>query len=129
MALFRERCLTWKALWTDGASCPTVPDDADPSRRVVPLAEKSLFRLTAELKNLLHRDRLLRTKNAKQVLAEKAAPERRQDEEAIPEGKNAVGTSWKDRATEFLPISPERKNANRLSAASKKGHTNGEPIQ
>ena len=129
MAIFSERSLTWKALWTDDTPCPTVPDDADPSRPAVPPAEKSLFRLTAELKNLLHRDRLLRAKHAKPIPTEKTGPERRQDEAAIPERKDAVKANWKDRATEFLPISPKREDTNRRNAASKKGNTYGEPVQ
>lgn len=121
MAIFRERASTLKALWTESSPDRKPPVDTPPPTSATPQVEKSLFRLTAELKNLLHRDRWLRARSGEAIPADDGDSDHRRDEGDAPEKKNGIKPGWKDRAAEFLPITPARKIANRLKADSKKG--------
>lgn len=125
MAILGERSWKLKALWGDDTSHRASVSNADPSTSAIPPVEKSLFRLTAELKNLLHRDRFFRGKKTGEVAAEDVDPDRKSEEENLSEMKNAIRSGRKNRATEFLPITPEREDTNRRHAESKKGTTYG----
>lgn len=124
MAMFGERSAKLMALW--GADAPRQETAADPAPSAAgsPIAEKSLFRLTAELKNLLHRSIALRPKAATE-----AGPEADRDAEDPPETKNAAVANSGIRGNEYLPITPERQTANRVAHDAWKERSHGKSAQ